>query len=474
MPKTPAGLSSINLLFILGAFCLPIVGVVIYQHPVLGEKIRSNTEEFFASETFTSEDGTFAQIKSKCVEFQGQFLELINVQILGKEPSPPVSASVANADETATESISERSEQSPQLASRDGRTKLITTEVDSEELEVSTGSAPTRPPILMTVTETERVFGMPIARFLDESWILRNDGFIVRVPLDEVVEEVVLEKPFLSIPINQLVADLRKEFGLDYEIRSEQPYVWVTRRGVSQFWNERFRLLHISIRQFCSQRGIDIRNLDFPLVAVILRSEAEFYQYCRSQNIDVKENLLGIYSPTSNRIILYEDPEKLSRQDVIETICHEATHQLANNLGLQQRCADSPLWLTEGLATLFEAPAYAQPNSAGRSPWPKHRRITWHELLQDPARLGKTVDSLVRNDNMFEKDPDAAYAVAWGLTHYFANKHSKEFNAYLHQTSRLPPFIDFDSNARWEHFRTFFGSDIGKLTIALRNHISSL
>ena len=38
------------------------------------------------------------------------------------------------------------------------------------------------------------------------------------------------------------------------------------------------------------------------------------------------------------------------------TIIHEATHQLAFNCGMQNRYADIPLWLSEGIAIYFETP----------------------------------------------------------------------------------------------------------------------
>jgi hypothetical protein len=41
---------------------------------------------------------------------------------------------------------------------------------------------------------------------------------------------------------------------------------------------------------------------------------------------------------------------------LVATIVHEATHQIAFNCGLQQRYADIPLWLCEGMAVYFEAP----------------------------------------------------------------------------------------------------------------------
>src|SRR5690606_26419230 len=37
-----------------------------------------------------------------------------------------------------------------------------------------------------------------------------------------------------------------------------------------------------------------------------------------------------------------------------DTLIHEATHQLAFNLGLHSRLGETPRWVVEGLAMLFE------------------------------------------------------------------------------------------------------------------------
>ncbi len=114
---------------------------------------------------------------------------------------------------------------------------------------------------------------------------------------------------------------------------------------------------------------------------------------------------------------------------------HETAHQVLFNVGLHVRGTAQPRWLVEGLACLFETPPgplgtglgvvneyrlrdlreavgaradgarlsgadLAEAVAGGRLPGPR-------ELILDPARLAASGDRAT-----------AAYAVAWGLTHY--------------------------------------------------------
>ena len=73
-----------------------------------------------------------------------------------------------------------------------------------------------------------------------------------------------------------------------------------------------------------------------------------------------RAGVLGFYSPTSNRVTLYDQGAGASNRRAWQqneaTIIHEATHQMAFNTGVHNRFAPTPRWLAEGLGTMFEAP----------------------------------------------------------------------------------------------------------------------
>lgn len=485
MPLVSAGSSRGQLILVLLALTMPSCVMLVLRHPTYGPRLKTSFSELTSEDDVYGEPSALSALKemnfslvARQMQNQWESWNSTEPDLPGRGNEEPQSLNdqIAQGIEPSSHPVASAAFNPPPIPQSPFRT-LVQFPANSMSVTASKPALPDlggRPPILKTTTTDRIYYGIPIGSFRDESWIIQNDGVIQLLPRETIISEEVIPEPFQPIGLGQLVVDLRKEFGHDYHVQADKPFVFVSRKGASQYWNERFKLLHSAMGQFCRTRGIAMRGIEFPLVAIIFRSQAEFYQYGRIHDLNIPENCLGIYSQKSNRILLYEDANLLSRQETIENICHEATHQLAWNLGLHQRFAHTPLWLSEGLATLFEAPAYSQPNSAGKSPWPNIRRDTWAQLLKNPQVVNAALDSMIRNDNFFEQDPDTAYAVAWGLTHFLANSQPKQFNTYLEQVRKLPPFVPFDARSRWEHFRSHFGEDTGKLSIALRNHIISL
>ncbi len=259
------------------------------------------------------------------------------------------------------------------------RAEVLVAKRDSESTRIldthenAIGWQSNRPPFLKMDTTVGTLFGIPVAQFSDESWLMRNDGAIQRISRDQILHETITAVPFEPISQQQLVLELRKEFGPGFQVRAEKPYVFVTQSKNASQWAGRFRNLNLSLKQYARKYGLECSSLDFPLIAIVLGSESEFLQYARARQADLPPNCGGFYSQRDNRIVLFEDANKVSRQEVQDTICHEAIHQLAFNMGLHKRCAGTPLWLAEGFATIFEAPAYSAPNSDGRSRWPASR-----------------------------------------------------------------------------------------------------
>ena len=120
-------------------------------------------------------------------------------------------------------------------------------------------------------------------------------------------------------------------------------------------------------------------------------------------------NIVGFYSLRSNRVNMFdlsgleairtangrrgsmrEINQMLSQPaavPLVATIVHEATHQIAFNCGLQNRFADIPLWLCEGMAVYFEAPDLTSTRGwrgIGRINYP--RLATFQDNLSQLAR----------------------------------------------------------------------------------------
>ncbi|XZE22071.1 DUF1570 domain-containing protein [Pirellulaceae bacterium SH449] len=316
--------------------------------------------------------------------------------------------------------------------------------------------------------------GLPMARFLDQYWLLRSDGAIQSIPSSMVNSEHRMDVEFTIISPDQLVETLRAEFGSGYLVQIQKPYVFVSRSQHVGQWAAKFRALHDSMRRLCLQKGLNTTEIEFPLVAIVFGSRQEFIRYASRSNTELPPNCVGYYSQRDNRIALFEDTNEATTQETLDTIAHESAHQLAFNMGLHRRCVSSGLWLPEGFATVFEAPAYSHVSREGRSSWPAARIATWERIQNDVATISESLDSLVRNDNLFSHDPDLAYTLAWGMTHYFMEKEPRKFADYLYQTSQLPLGHELTATDRWHHFRSVFGREPAQFAPLIQRHINHL
>ncbi len=335
-------------------------------------------------------------------------------------------------------------------------------------------NADKRPPVLAVRMLDHTAFGVPIGLFSDQMFLMRNDGAIQQIRKCDIVHQAILNDRFRPIERSELAQQLRTEFGRNYTVKSELPYLIVARPEQIDNWCKRFRSFHYSFKLYCSTHGLQTRDIEFPLVAVVFGSQTEFQRYARSEPIKVPESVVGYYMPDTNRILLYEDarPSTIATEKVI---CHEATHQLAFNTGLHQRRASTPLWLAEGFASMFEAPMLSgSQNCDGKSLWPESRKHTWQLIAKRPESIHRLMAGLVRNDSAFESDAQNAYTVAWAMATYLSQRSPKMFGPYLNRISDLPPFETYRADQRVEDFQSAFGTDIRLLSKKIIKYLETL
>ena len=341
-------------------------------------------------------------------------------------------------------------------------------------MNTDSGNADKRPRILAVRMPDHTAFGVPIGLFSDQMVLMRNDGAIQQIKKCDIVQQSVLNVRFRSIERSELAQQLRAEFGRNYTVKSELPYLIVAHREQIDNWCKRFRSFHHSFKLYCSTHGLQTREIEFPLVAVVFGSQTEFQRYTRSEPIKVPESVVGYYMPDTNRILLYEDVGT-STSATEKVICHEATHQLAFNTGLHQRRASTPLWLAVGFASMFEAPQLSgAQNRDGTSLWPESRKHTWQLLTKRPESIQRLMAGLVQNDSAFESDAQNAYAVAWAMTTYLSQRSPKLFGPYLNRISDLPPFETYRADQRVEDFHSAFGTDVRMLSKRIIKYLETL
>lgn len=176
----------------------------------------------------------------------------------------------------------------------------------------------------------------------------------------------------------------------------------------------------------------------------------------RSRNDDLANNLYATAEDMSDRI--ERERERLQKRVVefstAKTI-HEAVHLLSFNTGLQQATRDYPFWLSEGLATSFEAPDADEGFGPDR-PNP-HRQSIFDDLAERgkllPLRELVTLTD-VPNGNVQLAQP--MYAQSYALFTYLFRHERDALRAYI-QSLDAEPIGEISASHQLDLFTRHFG-----------------
>jgi hypothetical protein len=175
----------------------------------------------------------------------------------------------------------------------------------------------------------------------------------------------------------------------------------------------------------------------------------------------VRRFVLGYYSPETNRLTLYDLGGNAKRwQDNASVVIHEATHQTAFNSGVHSRSARPPLWLAEGLATLFEARGvYDAATFAAPAERVNRGRLGDFRAVLEKRHRPEVLKSLVASDQIFQMNPGAAYAEAWAFTYFLVETEPRKYAQFFARTAARVPFSEYPPNRRLADFTAVFGAD---------------
>ncbi len=298
------------------------------------------------------------------------------------------------------------------------------------------------------------------------------------------------DQAFRPWTATELIREIRAGPYRDFEVVEEVHYLVLT-AGSEGFARDSARLLESLYRGLLESfraQGFAARDSEFPLVAVIFATEAEFRARTRAS-----AEVQALYDVESNRIFLYEKaerdrgPPELAGLRGPQAVAHEGTHQVLQNIGVQPRLADWPAWLVEGLAD------YCAPTATTRTgEWarfgvvnPMHMAtiadlddtIALRRQLGglDPSLFGLDtrrpwIETIVARDELGPTD----YALAWALVHYLATHRYGEFREYLMRMGRLAPLEPRSPAAQLAEFRSSFRRKPRELDRLVVSHLGRL
>jgi hypothetical protein len=323
-------------------------------------------------------------------------------------------------------------------------------------------------PMMRIDTSSGRLEGMLLARYSNGGFFLGRDGRLWNLSPKSMSKVRPTTYPFRGFSHSKMRGQLLREFGNGFDVSSTGHYLVVHPAGQGHLWAQRFEELYRSFYYYAATRGFQPSKPEFPLVAIVFGSREDFAKYSRKKGVEVG-GVAGYYSMKSNRIVMYDQSgggvntknsrvSKLWRFINATIIIHEATHQMAYNVGIHNRFAEQPSWVVEGIATMFEAPGVFD----SRSNQSQKRRINQRQLarFKSYAASGRPKDSLeelISSDKRFQSNPITAYAEAWALSFFLAETRAKKYFQYITKVGGRPNFQSYPSRERLKDFTDVFG-----------------
>ncbi len=148
--------------------------------------------------------------------------------------------------------------------------------------------------------------------------------------------------------------------------------------------------------------------------------------------------------------------------DMQSTMIHEATHQVAFNIGIHSRIGNiNPRWVVEGLATAFETPGMRS-STLANTPGAKlnQMRLTGFREFVKQRRQPKSLAKFVQSDVVFGENLLDGYAQAWALSFFLIETRPREYGRYLKSIAARPPLEPYDEEQRLADFKSAFGGDL--------------
>lgn len=385
---------------------------------------------------------------------------------------------------------------------------------------VNVAVAGSEPRMIEVSDDTQTYTGIIVAKSAQECFIVDRFGRQAQLPIANLKSFRVVAESFRPASQSEFRRQLEAELGPEYEVATSKHYVVAGSRGHGRSYAALFEEIFNQVDAFYSLRGFRTLKPDAPLVALVLKDQAAFREYCEGDQMAWTEGLRGYYSLKSNRVVMYDLPElfqavrltpesdsqnpestviavlsssvglgtsddieyqggsSLARlqkagstsvvgSETAETIIHETTHQVGFNIGIHSRIGGTPLWVLEGMATVLESPGMRTRSSAGEQTGKVNaERLEWFRKNYPERRQPGDLARLIASDDMFRSQTLDAYSAAWGITWFLTENPARArlFSKYLKTISEHDPLRPYTAEERLKDFQTTFG-DIARLEV---------
>ncbi len=343
---------------------------------------------------------------------------------------------------------------------------------------LATTCAADRPRWTMLIdVDGRQIEGTPLAWSDQQVFLLARDGRLWDFSPRDGSNPRKVNAVFSSFSASEVRAQLERELRGSLVVTGTGHYLVAHPPG-KEAWAQRFEDLYRSCIHYFGLREMRVHEPTFPLVALVWGSHQDFIQYSLREGSEVNEGVLGYYSPKTNRVTLYDQGGPTRGRGFLPnetTIIHEATHQMAFNTGVHNRFSPTPLWLAEGLGTMFEATGVwnwrEHPNRRERV---NQSRLAQFRAWQAHGRAKGDFAQLLTSDRLFATNPSAAYSEAWAWVFFLTETHPQKFAEYVRRVAARKDFQAYPPQQRIADFSSVFGNDLRMLEKHCLNFIREL
>lgn len=356
-------------------------------------------------------------------------------------------------------------------------------------------------------TKTQVLTGKLVAS--DQSGICLVDryGRLEILTASTIVSQRIINQRFRFAGTSDFRTHLRTETSKASEIRVGNRYIVCGVPGKTDAYHHLLQTAYREVERYFRVHGFDTHEPESLLVAIVFSSSKEFAEYCRKDGVDWSPGLRGYYSQKSNRIALYDEATSARTSQIDKgvsnkeadlfrspfrvpeissdhrshfaasvgslhaataaTLIHEATHQIAHNIGIHSRMSPTPTWVIEGLATVLEAPGMrkSSPQSTLRSRV-NQERLDWFREKLAPRRQIGDLAGMIASDELFKTRTLDAYSQAWAITYFLTESplRARQFVAYLKKAQAGMSERPHTAEQRLKDFQSVFG-DVARLDV---------
>ena len=328
--------------------------------------------------------------------------------------------------------------------------------------------------------------GRIIDRDIGGNFVLEErDGYWRLFQPKDVIEQWSDDIEFEPYTRKELKKRLQAEFPKEFRFIETKRYMiaFDTTGAYATWCGELLEQLDTAFLEHWQAKGFELSEPEFPLIAVIFADYGNFVRCTRDEVGPAVTQISAYYNQQSNRIVFYDLTGQetyggargsinqriraiMSRPEsakAVSTFVHEATHQISFNCGMFRRYAACPLWVSEGIATLYETPDF---NSV--KAWSSDIKVNQYRLNRfyryfSERNPKEPMKKLVLSDEPFQfTDGDTAldsYATCWVMMHWFNAKHGDKLVEYLKLISQKKSHVPYDRESRLHEFESVFGND---------------